>query len=369
MSLRGEFVQLASQPGANRRQLCRRFGISPKTGYKWLARYAAAAEQGLAQRSRRPARSPRRTHTGLEQRILELRDAHPAWGARKLRKVLQDEAHGLLPAPSTIQAILLRNGRICPQASSQHHAFKRFEHDRPNALWQMDFKGHFALAQGRCHPLTVLDDHSRFNVCLKACADERAHTVQAALTETFRRYGLPERIAVDNGAPWGDSAEQHYTLLGVWLIRLGVQLSHSRPYHPQTLGKDERFHGTLNRELLSRRRFADLQQAQAAFDPWRECYNLKRPHESLGMQTPVSRYRASPRAFPETLPPVDYGNEVTTRKVQAAGQVHYQGRELRVSKAFRGQLVALRNSTTQDGLIEIFFCRQKIAQFDLARPQ
>ena len=369
MSLRGEFVQLASQPGANRRELCRRFGISPKTGYKWLARYAAGAEQGLAEHSRRPVHSPRRTAAPLERLVLALREEHPAWGARKLRKVLQDEGHRRLPAPSTIQAILLRNGCISPQATSEHQPFKRFEHDRPNALWQMDFKGHFALEQGRCHPLTVLDDHSRFNVCLKACADERSHTVQAALTETFRRYGLPERIGVDNGAPWGDSAEQHYTQLGVWLIRLGVQLSHSRPYHPQTLGKDERFHGTLNRELLCRQRFADLRQAQAAFDPWRECYNLKRPHESLGMQTPISRYRSSPRAFPETLPPVDYGEAVATRRVQAAGQIHYQGREFKVSKAFRGQLVALRHSSNQDGLIEVFFCHQKIAQFDLAQPR
>jgi transposase InsO family protein len=368
MSLRVEFVMLASQPGANKRELCRRFGISPKTGYKWLKRHGAAGEAGLADASRRPVHSPFHTASQLEHAILELRDAHPAWGARKLRKVLENEGELALPSPSTIQAILLRNGRISPEESAKHEPFTRFEHERPNALWQMDFKGHFAMGQGRCHPLTVLDDHSRFNVCLRACANEQTATVQAALTDTFRRYGMPERIGVDNGAPWGDSAEHRYTVLCVWLIRLEVRVSHSRPYHPQTLGKDERFHGTLNRELISRRTFADLQQAQAAFDPWRECYNLKRPHESLSMQTPVTRYKPSPRSFPEQLPAVHYPSGEIVRKVQANGEVCYQGRVLKVSKAFRGQPVALRPSTTQDGLIEVFFCHQKVAKWDLTIP-
>jgi transposase InsO family protein len=369
MSLRREFVMLAREAGVNRRELCRRFGISAKTGYKWLARYAKDDEAGLVEGSRRPRRSPVHTPGQVEQAILEVRDAHPAWGARKLRAVLHEEGWSDLPSPSTVQAILRRNGRIQPEESAKHRAFIRFEHEQPNALWQMDFKGHFALDQGRCHPLTVLDDHSRFNVCLKACANEQSATVQQALSETFRRYGLPERIGVDNGPPWGDSAEQRYTLLCVWLIRLGVRVSHSRPYHPQTLGKDERFHETLNRELISRRSFADLQQAQAAFDPWRECYNLKRPHEALGMRAPVVRYSPSERCFPEQLPAVQYASGELVRKVQDKGQVSYLGRVLKVSKAFRGQPVALRPSVDQDGVIEVFFCHQKIAQWDLTVPE
>jgi len=365
MLLRVEFVMLASQAGANKRELCRRFGISPKTGYKWLARHTQEGEAGLSDASRRPHSSPVHTGSGVERAILKLRDRYPAWGARKLATVLRDEGWRNLPSPSTVHAILLRNGRIDPQESAKHKPFKRFEHERPNALWQMDFKGHFPLHQGRCHPLTVLDDHSRFSVCLRACANEQTGTVHAALVDTFRRYGLPERIAVDNGAPWGDSAEQHYTLLGVWLMQLGIPVSHSRPYHPQTLGKDERFHGTLNRELISRHSFADLYQAQAAFDPWRECYNCKRPHESLGMRPPLSRYTPSPRPFPERLPAVHYASGDIVRKVQAQGEVSYRGRTFQVSKAFRGQTIAIRPAHDQDGLLEVFFCHHKIAQWDL----
>jgi transposase InsO family protein len=265
--------------------------------------------------------------------------------------------------------VLKRHGLISPAASQAATAWCRFEHEAPNALWQMDFKGHFPLGQGRCHPLTLLDDHSRFSLCLKACANQQAATVQQALIETFRRYGLPERIAVDNGAPWGDRAAQRYTALCVWLIRLQVSVSHSRPYHPQTLGKDERFHQTLNRELISRRRFDDLNQAQAAFDPWRECYNCKRPHEALGMRPPLVRYAPSPRSFPEQLPAVQYASGQVVRKVQDQGHVCYRGRTLRVSKAFRGQLVALRPSDQHDAVIEVFFCHQKIAQWDLTVPE
>jgi transposase InsO family protein len=365
MSLRVEFVMLATRPGANKRELCRRYGISPKTGYKWLKRHGVAGEGGLVDVSRRPQRSPSRTGVQLEQSILALRDEHPLWGARKLRKVLEVQGYIGLPSPSTIQAILLRNGRISAEESRKHQPFTRFEHKQPNALWQMDFKGHFALSQGRCHPLTVLDDHSRFNLCLRACSDERTATVQQALIDTFRRYGMPQRIAVDNGAPWGDTSEHRYTALCVWLIQLNVRVSHSRPYHPQTLGKDERFHGTLDRELISRRSFATLQEAQSAFDPWRECYNLKRPHESLDMQTPATRYQSSTRSFPEHLPAVEYPTGETVRKVQAGGQLCYQGRVLKVSKAFRGQPVALRPSAEHEALVEVFFCHQRIAKFDL----
>ena len=153
----------------------------------------------------------------------------------------------------------------------------------------MDFKGHFAVGAARCHPLTVLDDHSRFNLCLQACVDEQGHTVQTHLTTSFRRYGLPQRVAVDNGSPWGDTLDSPYTPLVAWLIRLGIRVSHSRPYHPQTLGKDERFHRSLKAEVL-RESFPDLDTVQTRFDRWRTVYNFERPHEALSMQTPATRY-------------------------------------------------------------------------------
>jgi transposase InsO family protein len=157
----------------------------------------------------------------------------------------------------------------------------------PNSLWQMDFKGPVNTLAGQAHPLTVLDDHSRFNLCLQALPNQQTAGVQDTLSDTFRRYGLPDRMAVDNGSPWGCDAEHLYTALTVWLIRLGVSVSHSRPYHPQTLGKDERFHGTLKRELLNRRQWQDRSDLQKSLDPWREEYNWIRPHEAWDWRFPA----------------------------------------------------------------------------------
>ena len=289
-------------------------------------RYHEAGRSALTDRSRRPRISPYQTSTDVTRAILRLRDQHPAWGARKLRQRLCVLGHRDLPCPSTIHAILVRAGRIDPAETVKHQPWIRFEHEAPNQLWQMDFKGHFALSQGRCHPLTVLDDHSRFNVTLSACADERGETVKTSLTRVFRRYGLPERMTMDNGAPWGSDEEHRYTPLTVWLIRLGIGVSHSRPYHPQTQGKDERFHRTLAAEVLRGPPFRDLHQCQQRFDAWRDIYNLERPHEALGMATPASRYQPSPRGFPETLPPIDYPDGDIVRKVQAKGEISYRNR-------------------------------------------
>lgn len=171
--MRVEFVQLARQPGANVRELCRRFGLSPTVGYKWLARFAAGGADALADRSRRPRCSPNRTAAEMETAVVALLREHPAWGARKLRRRLHDLGHAGLLAPSTLTGILHRHGLITPEATAAAPPFTRFERTGPNQLWQVDFKGHFALRQGRCHPLGVLDDHSRYNVRLAACADQQ----------------------------------------------------------------------------------------------------------------------------------------------------------------------------------------------------
>jgi transposase InsO family protein len=361
MSLRREFVMLAGAQGANRALLCRRFEISRKTGYKWLAREREGAL--LADQSRKPHSSPARTSEALEAAILELRDLHPTWGARKLRRRLEDLGWRGLPAPSTVQAILMRHGRIDPAQSELHTAWQRFEHEAPNVLWQMDFKGQFAVGNSACHPLTMLDDHSRYNLCLQACADQQGTTVQAHLSAIFRRYGLPWRIAVDNGPPWGDSPQYPYTPLVAWLIRLGVKVSHSRPYHPQTLGKEERFHRTLKAEVL-RQPFADMNAIQRRFDRWRHIYNFERPHESIGMHTPASRYAPSTRCMPERLEPIEYPADDIVRRVQLKGYICYRGRHWSVGKAFAGYPVALRPTTT-DGLFDVYFCHQKVSQIDL----
>ncbi|WP_431260883.1 IS481 family transposase [Roseateles chitinivorans] len=357
---REEFVRLARQPGANISELCRRSGISRKTGYKWLSRV------DLEDRSRRPRTSPTRTPEQLQAQVLAVRAECPAWGARKIAHVLGRD-HGVHIAASTANWVLRRNGLIDPAASQAATAWQRFEHETPNALWQMDFKGHFATDAQRCHPLTVLDDHSRFNIVLQALGNERLESVQPVLQRAFERYGLPERINADNGPPWGSPTRGALTELEVWLIRLGVRLSHSRPMHPQTNGKDERFHRTLKAELLASRHFKDLSDAQRYFSQWRHLYNSKRPHCALGMGTPASRYVASPRSMPSSLEPVEYGDGVIVRRVGYGGRIQFKGNTYRVGRGLIGQPVALRPHLDLDGSFDVFFCHQKVRMIELCQ--
>lgn len=364
LAVRYEFVNFAQQADCNISELCARFNISRKTGYKWLNRFREAGDDALIDRSRRPHSSPCKTPTSIEGEVLALREKHQAWGGRKLNQRLLDLGHQQVPAPSTITEILRRNDKLDPMESLKHQAFCTFEHEYPNSLWQMDFKGHFPIRKGRCHPLTVLDDHSRYNVLLKACADEKTETVRQALVNTFRRYGLPDRITMDNGSPWGSDAFNALTVLTAWLIRLGVAVSHSRPYHPQTQGKDERFHRSLNVEAIQGRQFEDLEDCQRQFNEFRDIYNLERPHESLGMKTPVTRYQPSDRRYPETLPPIEYGPDDQVRKVQDKGEVSFKGVKLRVPKCLRGEPVAFR-PTNVDGKFSVYYCHHRILDIDI----
>ena len=367
MDQRREFVRLAEQEGVNRRDLCGRFGISAQTGYKWLAR-AAGGDAALVDRSRRPQHSPRRTAAALEAEVLALRDAHPAWGARKIGHCLK-RGGVVPPAASTVHAILRRHGRIVAAAGGAA-ATQRFEMDAPNLLWQMDFKGWVTLADGtRCHALTVVDDHSRYLLCLKACADEQAVTVRQHLEATFRRYGLPEAIFVDNGSPWGDGPGQRWTRLGVWLLKLGVRLLHSRPYHPQSRGKNERLHRTLNAEVYELCRLRDLADAQRAFDRWRDVYNMDRPHEALGQAVPASRYRPSARAMPERPAGPEYEAGEIVRKVGSTrASISFKGRLWPVGQAFFGERLAVR-PRGETGHYGIFLGAHQIAAIDLTRAR
>ena len=368
MDQRREFVLLASKDGANRRELCRRFGISAETGYKWLRRSAAGAAE-LADRSRRPVRSPGRCAPEIEARVLAVRDAHPAWGARKIARCLDRDGHAA-PAASTVHAILSRHGRIVSPARTPGQAWQRFEKAAPNLLWQMDFKGHVPLtASGRCHPLTVIDDHARYALCLAACADEQSRTVKDHLETTFRRYGLPDALFVDNGAPWGDASGDGWTRLGVWLLKLGVGVLHSRPYHPQSRGKNERFHRTLEAEVFALMRFCDLAEVQGAFDAWRTVYNFERPHEALGQQVPASRYRPSPRPMPRHIRPVEYdAGEIVRTVGTTKAYISSKGRLWKVPKAFLGERVAIRPRAS-DGRYGVFFAAYQIAKIDLTNHQ
>lgn len=362
MSERSEFVVFARRPGANMSELCRRYKVSRQTGYKWLRR-----DGDVEDRSRRPLSSPKRISSGLESQVLAIREQYPFYGGRKIRRRLLGEVIERPPAASTITAILKRNGLLPPERRLKRD-WQRFEEDDANGLWQMDFKGHIPLSRGRCHPLTVLDDHSRFCICLAACGNEQGGTVRSQLSAAFQMYGLPERMLMDNGSPWGSSGQSQHTRFTAWLIRLGVAVSHGRPNHPQTQGKEERFHRTLKLEVLSRRAvWRDNPEVQIAFDSWRSEYNFERPHEALGLEPPASRYRPSARPFPSALAPIEYDTDFEVRRVKGNGRIKLKGRHFFVGKAFAGDPVGLRQ--VGESAWDVYYCHQRLIRIDLTQRQ
>lgn len=360
---RREFVLLATQEGANVRELCRRYQFSPRTGYKWITRYRSGGLAALDDRTRCPQTSPRRTAEAVEAAVIAQRDAQPTWGGRKLHVWLGQ--HGMVdpPAPSTVTNILHRSGRIDP-ATPSPGPFCRFEHPAPNELWQMDFMGDRPLERGRVHPLTILDDHSRFGLALIACANQQRPGVQAQLTACFERYGVPRAILTDNGPPWGASRAGGLTGLEAWLIRLGIRSRHGRPYHPQTQGKIERWHRTIGADVFRTGTLADLDAAQRAFDRFRTTYNTDRPHHALAMAVPASRYRTSPRSFPARLPEIVYSDDDQVRIVRSRAEVMVAGHRVFVSEGLKGLPVGIRPTTT-DGVFTVRFCHHEILTMDL----
>lgn len=364
VDLRREFVRLVQSGSLDMSTLCQRYDISRKTGYKWLRRYSQEGDQGLLDRSRRPLHQPRRSSAAVEQIVLDLRQLYPDWGGRKLARVMRNKGYCQIPSPSTITEILRRHGVLHTEGQPAVTNYISFEHPNPNDLWQMDFKGHFSIPRGRCYPLTVLDDHSRFSLCLAACRHERTQVVRTHLICAFERYGLPLRMTMDNGPPWGASGMSRLTQLSAWLMEQGVTVSHSRPYHPQTQGKDERFHRTLKAELIGRRSFSNLQQCQQAFDPWRHRYNTVRPHESLDMDTPIEHYQPSNRTYQQSQPQYEYAPGDHVRKVGKSMACSFKYYNVIIGQALVGKQVAIRPSK-DDGVYTIHFCHQKIGKIDL----
>jgi transposase InsO family protein len=359
-SERAAFVRMAQEEGVVIAELCRHFGISRKTGYKWLTR--AATGESLTDRPRRPHTSPRQTPEGMEQRVLALRTQHPAWGGRKLHHRLVAQGLADVPAPSTITDVLRRAGLLV--AVPPPVPLQRFTHPEPNVLWQMDFMGHQPLRQGRVHPWSLLDDHSRFALDLVACPNEQRGAVQAALTDVFRRYGLPQAILCDNGSPWGAAGLGGISRLEAWLLRLGVEPWHGQPYHPQTQGKVERFHGTIAREVFGPHRPTTLAEAQGRFNAFRTVYNQERPHEALANLVPASAYQPSARPFPETVPSVTYDEGELVFTVTVHGSIWWRGRRRFISRGLVGEPVAIR--PTEDSAVwSVVYIHHQVATIDL----
>lgn len=365
LAMREEFVTLAKKEGGNFQELCRRFKISPRCGYKWLKRYKEQGKEGLVNQSRKRKSQSKQTKREVEAAILNLRDEHPAWGARKLKKRLENMGYQGLPSWSTITQILRRHGRLQEDHPSAQGAWKRFCHEQPNELWQMDFKGQFLMtAEQWCFPFTMLDDHSRYSLAVDACANQRTITVKESLTRAFSRYGLPKSILADNGSPWG-CPNSEYTQLGVWLLRLGINLLHGRAYHPQTQGKEERFHRTLKAELLSRNLcWNNFQNTQRHFDAFRHTYNTQRPHDALALEVPASLYHPSKRSIPAELPPIEYLDSDVIRFVKAKGEITFNNHFFYIGNAFQSLPIALRQ-TAAEGLFDVFFSWKKLGSIDL----
>lgn len=343
---RRQFVE-AVKAGVSVAEACRRYRVSRTTGHKWLRRFEVEGEEGLVDRSRRPHRSPTRTSLEVEQLVCETRRRFPAWGGRKLRAFLIRQGYEGIPAASTITTILIRKGLLTPTVR-ERAPVNRFSADSHNDLWQMDFKGHFQLGDGsRCHPLGILDDYSRYNLSLTACAAENTVTVRAVLEATFALYGRPHLILADNGPPWGSSNPYYrWTPLKVWLADLDIRLMHSRPAHPQTVGKEERFHLTLDRELLQLHPpYPNLSLVQSAFDDWRHIYNHLRPHQSLDDHTPADLYQPSTRLWPCPIDNPHYPPHWHTRTVGEDARISYQAQRYKIGKPFIGKAIGIDPDT------------------------
>jgi transposase InsO family protein len=336
--------------------LCVEFGISRPTGYEWLERYREQGLAGIAERSRRPLRSPERTSEPLEAKVVQLRLRYPDWGAGKLSVLLGRE--GVRIPKSTVHRILLRHDLV--YAEDRHsQAPQRFERERPNELWQMDFKG----PRGWRHPvgpLSVIDDHSRYLIALSATGSTHAAPVREQLEQAFIDCGLPEGMLMDHGVPWFSmKAPGFSTSLSLWLMRQGIQLHWSRIRHPQTQGKVERFHGSLMRAL--NKRGTPRHDAQKWLDAYRWEHNHIRPHEALDMQTPASRWQPSPRRYQAQLPRWEYPQGAWVLKVDCQGKIDTAGRKWKISRALAGEWVHLLPS--QDRIL-VYYCNTLMREID-----
>ena len=338
-----EFIQKVLSE-ENKSKISKESGISRTTCYKWLKRYED--NKILSDQSRRPLHSPNKTPDETEQKILESRALHPAWGARKIKRYLEDKGETNLPATSTISAIFKRNNLITKEDHLSHIPYIRFEREKPNELWQADFKGDFALADNtRCFPLTVLDDHSRYSLCIDAKINQKGLGVFESFKRLFEEYGLPDSILTDNGNPWGTSQRTGYTLFEIWLMELDIYPVHGRPLHPQTQGKEERFHRTMKAEILKRNILDNQSHAQKIFDEWRHQYNYERPHEALNLDTPNKHYRQSKRKIITIISELEFYKEVNTRKVNGKGYFSYQNHMYFLSEAFSGKYIEISESS------------------------
>ncbi len=347
--LRKEFVE-AAQDCSNFSSLCREFGITRKTGYKWLSRYEADEE--LSDRSRRPNVTANKTAAETELKIVEVRSSHPGWGAKKIKVSLENKGVEM-PCIKTVNNILNRYGCISKEESLKHKAFTRFEKERCNEMWQTDFKGEFKMQDGKyCFPLDIFDDHSRFVIRIKP-SESTSNLVLPTFREAFYEYGMPDSVLSDNGAQFA-GFRQGYTQFEKWLMNHDVLPIHGRIKHPQTQGKIERFHRAMNQELLKHYTPKDISDAERVFNDWRNCYNNERPHEALGMKCPSDIYVPSNRVYRDDVKKYEYSGKYHVIKVNSWGYVRFDRWQIYLSETMIDEYIEFRPNPNGDTFIACY---------------
>ena len=336
METREQFVTEVMEGRETVSALCRKYGVSRKTGYKWLNRAAEGLQ--LCDQSRRPHQQPSKTAEDVEQKIIQMRLDHPAWGGKKIHAVLESAGVEGLPSDKTCCNIIKRNGLIDPAEAARHTAFQRFEKRHCNEMWQTDFKGDFLLGNGvRCYPLTILDDHSRYSIRIEP--KDSATGVKESFIAAFKEYGLPNSVLSDNGSQFA-GAHRGLSTFERFLMDLDIHPIHGKPIHPQTQGKIERFHRSLKKEALGVTP-ANMAEAKARLENWRWVYNELRPHEALKMKTPSSVYKPSTREY-YTPKPYVYDSGAKLIKVNNWGYLRFGPNRIFLSEAMADTHVEIR---------------------------
>lgn len=346
--------------------LCRSFGISRKTGYKFVTRYMNNGLDGLKDLSRAPHNHLNAVSEAIVRIVIDARQRHPSWGPRKLRVWLQNNNPGIvLPVSSTIGEILKRHGLTVPRRRSRktppyNKPFTGYDH--PNAVWSADFKGWFLTGDGiRCDPLTISDNYSRYLIRCQAVPAIDYFDVRPVFESAFREYGLPRAIRTDNGPPFATTTVGGLSKLSIWWIKLGIIPERIRPGHPEQNGRHERMHRTLKHDTASPPR-KNWRLQQKAFDRFLIEYNRERPHEALDQKTPDSQYQESLRSYPMILPEITYPDSMIVRSVKAQGDISWKAKHIYLSQTLAGELVGLYQ--IDDRFWDIYFTDIKLAQLD-----